>query len=126
VTLSTGRPRVYLAGGLNSNWQDAVIAACPGMEFENPRDNGTERLEEYGPLDFHRIKRSELVFAYLEADNPSGWGLATEVGYAYGLGKTVILVNEKADEAVRFISTAAHVTFGSLDEGVAFLREFAR
>ena len=77
------------------------------------------------------IRQSDLVFAYLEATNPAGYALALEIGYAKGLGKTVILVDEKSsvdEQAGRYLQmvrAAADAVFASFDEGVEYLLHFA-
>jgi len=63
-----------------------------------------------------------MVFAYLEADNPSGAGLCCEVGYAMALGKTVILVNEKDDRYIKFVESLADAVFDNLEDGIKFLQ----
>ena len=68
--------KVYLSGGMRSGWQDKVIAECPGLEFIDPRDHGLHSSMEY----MLSVRRCDILFAYLEKDNPSGLGLALEVG----------------------------------------------
>ena len=77
------------------------------------------------------IKDSQIVFGYMETTNPSGVGMACELGYAYALGKTVILVLEKdnqhqKDRYLRWMEKVAHVTFENFNEGVAYLHKFQK
>jgi len=87
---------VYLAGGLRSNWQDFVIRACPALKFFDPREHGLSDATSYTSWDLEAIRRCRWLFAYLERDNPGGYALALELGYARALGKEVIFVDEKS------------------------------
>jgi len=66
----------------------------------------------------------------MEQDNPSGYGLATEIGYARGLGKTVILVDERSQADEQFsqyfaiVREMSDVVLDSLEEGIALLKRF--
>lgn len=65
----------------------------------------------------------------MERTNPSGFGLAVEIGYAKGINKTVILVLEKnheihKDRYLEFLMKAADVTFEDLDNAIEFLKSF--
>lgn len=113
--------KVYLAGGMHSDWQDIVKGACPLIEFVDPRDHNIDHPGMYTPWDKHAIRNCDVLFAYLEKDNPSGMGMAYEVGYANGLGKTVVFVDAKQDEYAAILRFAADVCFLSLEAGVYFL-----
>ena len=96
-------PKVFLSGRLESCWQDEVIAAVRGLEFYNPKSHQIRDPRQYTVWDMHHIRCADILFGYMEKDNPSGYGLATEIGYAKGLGKTIILVDERSrvDEQFR-------------------------
>lgn len=119
---------VYLAGGMRSDWRRHVRDLIPQLRYLEPsRDLAS--LNEYAALDLHLVKRADVVFGFMERENPAGHGLAVELGFAYALGKTTILVLEPNhptidDRYLAFMSKAAHVTFQTLDEGARFLREF--
>ncbi len=95
--------KVYLAGGFRSGWRDTVIAARPDYIYLNPQQHGLTDPGEYTALDLKAIADSQIIFAYLEADNPGGPNLALEMGFAFGLGassinslkRTIIFVDEK-------------------------------
>ena len=128
--------KVYLAGGLKSNWQEKVTSSIKELMFHNPRDkeyNGGVKIDmpliEYGIWDIHHIKQSDIVFVYVEATNTSCIGLSVEAGYAKGLGKTVITVLETNHETIpdyylSFIRLVSDVVFDTLDEGIEYLRLF--
>jgi len=102
--------KVYLSGGTVSGWQDVVehrinppalaMSVTPAIaEFYNPAkfkvgpvDRPDVRM--YGPMDRIKIEECDILFAYLEAGNPTPINVALELGYAKGLGKRTILCNE--------------------------------
>ena len=122
---------VYLAGGMRSGWQNKV-KQIPNIIFFDPRDKETDDIwdvKKYGPWDLAHIRRSDIVFAYMEKDNPSGYGMSCEIGYAYGLGKTVVLCLEKdnqytKDRYLAFMSQVAHITFDNIEEATKYLKTF--
>lgn len=122
--------KIYLAGGMNeSNWQKTVIESVKldNIVFFNPREHGLIESREYTLWDILYLKKSDIVFAYMEKDNPSGLGLSLEIGYARALDKTIILIDEKsiADNkfAQRFkiVRECTTVTYNSLEDGINFL-----
>ncbi len=83
MPLTGARPlRVYLAGGFQSGWQDTVMQAVPSLDYLDPRSHGLKSKTEYTAWDLEAVRRSDCVFAYLEATNPGGYALALEVGFA--------------------------------------------
>lgn len=119
--------KIYLAGGLRSNWQDRVRESVHRVEFIDPREHQLTDPRLYTFWDLHAIERSEWVFAYLEKDNPGGYALALEIGYAKGLGKRVLLVDEKPEERYfAMVRECADIVFPSLDEGMKYLSWFDR
>jgi len=124
---------VYLAGGMRSAWRDVVKSTVQATFFD-PKEkelSGEWDLPKIGTWDFFKIKQSDVIFAYMEKTNPSGFGLATEIGYACGLGKTVILVLEEnheihKDRYLEFLKKAANITFSNFENGVDFLRSLGQ
>jgi hypothetical protein len=125
-------PKVYLAGGFHSGWQDSVIAVVPSFAYFDPRFHELKDENQYVLWDLEAIRRSDWVFAYLEATNPAGYALALEIGFAKALGKPVVLVDEKSssDEQTKrylaMVRASADVVFESLEEGIAFIRKFEK
>ena len=124
---------VYLAGGMNdSDWQSRVIKEVKSSDilFYNPREHQLNDSIEYTVWDLYYVKKCDILFAYMQADNPSGIGLTLEVGYARALDKTIILIDERSnvDEifANRFkiVRESASIVFDSLDKGIDFLSKF--
>ncbi|BAS31184.1 hypothetical protein [Dehalococcoides mccartyi] len=122
--------RVYLSGGMNSEWQEDVMKICPKHRYFNPKVSGHKLPSHYKVWDIFYVKESDIVFAYMEKTNPSGYGLACEIGYAKALGKTVVLVDEKQESDAEFsryfaiVRELADVVFENLDDGVRFLNTF--
>lgn len=124
------RPRVYLAGGFQSGWQDAVTKAVPALDYFDPRSHGLRTKSEYTAWDLEAVRRSDCIFAFLESTNPGGYALALELGFAKALGKFVILVDEKSPadpQAARYLemlAAASDVSFKTLQEGISFLDKY--
>jgi len=115
--------RIYLSGDMQSGWQDIVKNALPQFIYYDPRDKKLDQPQEYTVWDLFHIAESNIVFAFMARDNPSGIGLAVECGYGKALGKLVILVDEKQDKYFPIVRYTADITFDSLDDGIRFLRE---
>ena len=121
-------PKVYLAGGFRSGWQDRVVEAVPGLSFTDPRTHGLAEPDQYTFADLVAIECCDWVFAYLEAKNPGGYSLALEVGYARALGKFIVLVDEQtspedpASQYLEMLRASADVTLAALPEGIKYLK----
>jgi nucleoside 2-deoxyribosyltransferase len=119
--------KIYLAGGFHSGWQDKVIKALPEITFVNPSINGFSVPQEYTIWDMEAIKASDAILAYLEIDNPSGLGLAFEMGYALGLGKLAFLVNDQwKNKYTGMLVSSATMTFSNLLSATTFLEQMAK
>lgn len=122
-----------MAGGMRSDWRARIKRECPEFIFFCPVDKEnaqTMTVDEYGTWDLHYIRQSDIVFGYMERTNPSGIGLACEIGLAYGIGKTVILVIEENsehfdDEKLAFMRKVAHITFSKFEDGIKYLKTFS-
>lgn len=124
--------KVYLAGGMNeSNWQQKVIddIGKNNFVFYNPREHSLTNSKEYTFWDLFYVKQADILFAYMQSDNPSGIGLTLEIGYARAMDKSIILVDErsKIDDvfASRFeiVRESSTVVFDNLKEGIDFLKK---
>ena len=125
--------KVYLAGGFSSNWQKKVLDSFiknDTITFFNPREHGLKNSDHYYFWDTLNLEQCDVVFAYLEESNPLALGLIFELGYARGLHKKVILVDEKSNKNTdyakqfRFARESVDVAFETLDEGIMFLKSF--
>ena len=121
--------KVYLAGGMHNNWRKRVIDSCKEFcfDFYNPEDHGLISPDDYSAWDLHFIKQCDILFAYMDKDNPSGWGLMLEIGYAKALNKTIIFVWEQLGDRDKYFEIAgfcADVRFLDLNMGIKFLQSF--
>jgi nucleoside 2-deoxyribosyltransferase len=115
---------VYLAGGMHDDWRLKVIDKARGFKYLDPSLGNSPLPEEYTTRDLLHVRASDIIFANLERDNPSGIGLALEVGYGKALGKVVILVNQQPkNRYMAIIEHTADVTYGKLDDGIDFLNK---
>jgi hypothetical protein len=83
-----------------------TILSPSKADFYNPAELsvgsvGRPGLEIYGPMDRVKIEQCDILFAYLEASNPTPINVALELGYAKGLGKMTILCNEWTEAAFK-------------------------
>lgn len=121
-------PKIYLAGGFYSGWQEKVKSALPDYAFIDPRNHGLQDASQYTAWDLEAIKLSDFIFAYVEQQNPSCYGLSLEVGYAKASNKFIVLVDEKSladTKAMRqlgMVRASADIIFPTLDEGIGFLK----
>lgn len=124
--------KVYLAGGLITNWQENVISSCADLNFTffNPKKHKLKSPKEYTTWDLFYVKQADIVFAYMEKENPSGYGLTLEIGYAKALEKTIILVDEKSstdgffNDKFNIVKNSSSVVFDNFDNGLKFLKKF--
>lgn len=127
------KPKVYLAGGLSSKWQLPIIDRFQEQfVFFNPGEHLLERKAEYTAWDIHYVKECDILFAYMERDNPSGYGLTLEVGIARALDKTIILVDERSEDhdffamKFRIVRQSSSIVFEKLEDGLNMLQSFSR
>lgn len=124
--------RVYLAGGMNeSNWQQKVIDGVgkQNFVFYNPREHTLIDSKEYTFWDLFYVKQSDILFAFMQKDNPSGIGLTLEIGYARAMDKSIILIDEKSkiDDSFanrfRIVRESSTIVFDNLEDGINFLKK---
>ncbi|MGE0077636.1 MAG: nucleoside 2-deoxyribosyltransferase domain-containing protein [Bacteroidales bacterium] len=126
------KAKVFLSGGFKSNWQSLVISALEDkFIFFNPREHGLEKPDYYTTWDIHFVRECDILFAYMEETNPSGLGLSFELGMAYALNKTIILVDEKSstdkqfENHFRILYKPSGLVLNSLEDGIEYLRKFS-
>lgn len=126
------KARIFLSGGFKSNWQSKVIEALGDkFIFFNPREHGLEHYDFYTTWDIHFIKECDILFAYMESTNPSGYGLSFELGVAYALNKTIILVDEKSQSDETFakyfkiLYKPSGVVLNDILDGINYLKKFS-
>jgi len=143
---------IYLAGGFHGReWQEEVIDRIDNVhdfiDWENPKsrsskfENWSQKKRKYvtGEIfkfaktytqwDLQAIRKSDIVFVFISKDNPA-IGSLVELGYAKGLGKTVITViefrgnNAKTKSKDRYFDFAREVSdvhFDNLEDGIEYL-----
>lgn len=117
---------VYLAGGFRSKWQDNVKVSHKIID-PSKKDESQMSMTEIGEWDKKGIEECDIVFAYMERTNPSGFGLSCEIGYAHALKKKVILVLEKnhnihPDKSLMFLTCFSDFVFDNFDDGIGLLK----
>lgn len=136
----TSIPRIYLAGGMRSGWQDLVLDhlqqhyARPFIPLD-PRQHGSTDENLYTSWDLTAVEMSDILFVYLEAGNPGGHGLALEVGFGMGMSrmgaapKHVIFIEEPNHPATRYLGmvrACSDVVVHNLTDGLAALLAYLR
>jgi hypothetical protein len=125
------KPKVFLSGGFKSNWQKVLTDQLQDrFIFFNPREHGLDDAHLYTTWDIHYVRECDFFFAYMEATNPSGYGLAFELGLAYALEKTIILIDERSPvdptfaKYYRILHKPSGAVFSNMAEGIEFLKKF--
>lgn len=114
---------VYLSGGLRTEWRNDVIHNSNHL-FLDPKNRGVDLNEsEYPKWNIEAIKKSDIIFAYMEESNPSGIGLSFEVGLAKGMNKKVILCVEKNDRYFEYLKKLSDYVFSDFQEAISFLNK---
>lgn len=118
---------------MKSDWHETVIEKCgDDFVFFNPKKHLLDEGDEYTVWDLHHVRQCDILFVYLEQDNPSGIGLSLEMGLAIGLAKTVIFVDEKSGlseeyhSRFKILRNAASITLNNINDGITLLQSFAR
>jgi len=96
VMQTNGKKKVYLAGGMRSEWRETIKAAM-SAEWLGLTQHGLKDEKQYTAWDLQAINDCDILFGFLEFNNPSGLGLMLEIGYAAALGKTIIFVDDKPE-----------------------------
>ena len=95
--------KVYLAGNLHTDWRGKVkyqfqeAIEEKHVEFLTPiRGLADDGADKYVPRDLVLLRQADIVFAFIEhwdAEACRHVGTSAEIGYAYALGKVIILVD---------------------------------
>ena len=126
------KTKVFLSGGFKSNWQSQVVDSLnENFIFFNPRNHKLENPDHYSAWDIHFVKECDIFFAFMETSNPSGYGLSFELGIAYAMNKTIILVDEKSTDDASFakyfkiMHRPSGVVLNNLKDGIEYLKKFS-
>lgn len=126
------RPKIYLAGGFKGGWHQKVINAL-GDNFIcfNPQAHQLDDADKYTSWDLYHVERCDILLGFMKEDNPSGYGLALEIGYAKSKNKLIILIDErsKVDKEFRryflICHNSSNIVLESLEEAIDFIKSFS-
>lgn len=117
--------KVYLSGGFKTGWQEEVTAEIlrlrPDVDIADPREHKMHDPAHYTKWNMKNIADCDLLFAYMEHDNPGIANVAFEIGYAVALGKVVVLINEKGQRFAEMMHQGAD-TYGDVAGALSALR----
>lgn len=121
---------VYLAGGMKGvDWQSEVAKVLPGWTIYDPRECKSTDPSVYTEWDLVHIDKARCVLAYMEAGNPSGFGLSFETGYAYAKNKYIVFVDalgdDKRSKYFDMLRTVSWRVVKSLPEAAEHLKRWA-
>jgi len=109
------KPLIYLAGGFYTGWQDRVKECLAGLaEFYDPRDANQNCLADLSIAHREKAKVCDYMLAYFEKDNPSGLGLAKEIGMAVAVGKARIFFVDEHPRINGFLAALSTYIFSDL------------
>jgi nucleoside 2-deoxyribosyltransferase len=111
------KPVIYLAGLLDSNWQDKVINSNSSFDYFDPRKAESTDADVFTWYDLNAIARSNGMVAYLGRDNPAGHNMAFECGFAACLRKPIFLIvdNPLFCDYIDMIKASARVCYCRFD-----------
>ena len=123
--------RIYLAGGFRGEWHEYIIGKLgDNFTFFDPKNHSLESVKMYTAWDLYHVDKCDILFGYMAADNPSGYGLALEIGYAKAKNKLIILVDERSKNDIEFSKyfsichESSNVIFENLDDAIEYLKKY--
>lgn len=124
------KTRIYLAGGFKGGWHEKVTNELGNFEIFNPQKHNLDEVEKYTSWDLFHVKKCDILLGYMSEENPSGYGLALEIGYANALNKLIILVDERSKKDEKFkryfsiCHASSNVILNSLEEAIDYIKTF--
>ena len=88
--------KAYLAGGMRGDVSRQIQETCGALlKFLDPKSWEQEfpSPSQYTARDLAAIQEADYVIAFMGPDNPSGYGMSLEVGYAHALKKPIIFLD---------------------------------
>ena len=110
--------KIYLAGGMKGTWQDRIREVLPNHTCYDPRDHNLSNPVDYTKWDLDHVKKADLIFAVFTKDNPSGFGMSLEIGYAHALGIPIVLVDEQGSKSWAMAREMSNCWFKDLAHGI--------
>jgi hypothetical protein len=80
--------------------------------------------------EFYHVEKCDIILGYITKDNPSGYGLALEIGCTKAKNKLIILVDKRSTKDKSFkkyfsiCHESATIIFNDLDEVIEYLKTF--
>ncbi len=126
------KTKIYLAGGFEGGWQDIVTNKLKDKAILfNPQKHALAEKDKYTTWDLYHVNKCDILLGYMSSNNPSGYGLALEIGYARAKNKVVILVDERSKVDLTFqryfsiCQESSNILFDTLEEAVSYIETFA-
>lgn len=116
--------KVYLSGGMKSGWQEEV-PEIGGVYYFDPRIHSPQNNTsmEFVYKDIEAVKSSDVVFCYMERDNPTGYGAAWECAVAVENDIPIITVWEKPYVDPFFACNSLYL-YNNFEKGLERLAKF--
>lgn len=118
------KKKVYLSGGMKSGWQDKMPKTEDVIYFDPRKDSPqNQTMQQFVEADIKAVKNSDVIFCYMEKDNPSGLGATWECAVAVENNIPVITVWEK-DYIDPFFACKSLFLYNNFEAGVERLVKF--
>jgi nucleoside 2-deoxyribosyltransferase len=126
------KQKIYLAGGFKGGWHNYVSEKL-GNDFIyfDPQKHQLDEADKYTAWDLYHVNKCDILLGYMSEDNPSGYGLALEIGYAKASNKLIILIDERSKKDEKFkryfsiCHESATIILDNLDEAIKYLKTFS-
>ena len=125
------KPKIYLAGGFKGGWHKKVTKELNiNFTLFNPEEHKLKDSNHYTTWDLFHVDKCDILLGYMAKDNPSGYGLALEIGYAKAKGKLIILIDERSKKDAIFkkyfliCKESSNVIFDTLEDAINYLKKF--
>lgn len=124
--------KIYLAGGMESTWRARAKRMLSLDQSIDPKRRDKlcatpMSAPGYTQWDLFHIAHSDILLGYMEKDNPSGIGLALEIGYAKARGVLVVLVIDPEiadDPRYAIMLAAADISVPTLEMAADYINTF--
>jgi nucleoside 2-deoxyribosyltransferase len=120
------KSKIYLAGGFKGGWHDKVTQQLSkDFIIFNPQKHSLDDVDMYTAWDLFHVDKCDILFGFMSEDNPSGYGLALEIGYAKAKNKLVVLIDErsKIDASFKRYFSICHQS-SNIVFNIAFVKTF--
>jgi nucleoside 2-deoxyribosyltransferase len=125
------KQKIYLAGGFKGGWHKYVTEKLGnGFIYFDPQKHQLDESDKYTAWDLYHVDKCDILLGYMTEENPSGYGLALEIGFAKAKNKLIILIDERSKKDKTFkryfsiCHESATIIFNDLDEAIQYLKTF--